>query len=183
MSKDLKNEYEALLDSEIPDLWSRIEPELHEKQICKKENENNPKKKRSGTRIYFYSGIAAACLCLAIAVPVIIRYADGGSKSETAFDTAESNSAIAMEEAAQGNEMFEDSAADFEAEEATDDCVTETVQAPDDVAEDKTAGAAEADKADRNETTDSKADILEIRGRVLDVSTGEDVQRGAYMSF
>lgn len=33
MSKDLKNEYENLLESEIPDLWSRIEPKLHEKAM------------------------------------------------------------------------------------------------------------------------------------------------------
>lgn len=31
MSRDLKNEYEAMLDQEIPDLWSRIEPRLAEK--------------------------------------------------------------------------------------------------------------------------------------------------------
>lgn len=31
MSRDLKNEYEAMLDLEIPDLWSRIEPKLTEK--------------------------------------------------------------------------------------------------------------------------------------------------------
>ena len=31
MSRDLKNEYVAMLDQEIPDLWSRIEPKLTEK--------------------------------------------------------------------------------------------------------------------------------------------------------
>lgn len=31
MSRDLKQEYEAMLDQEIPDLWSRIEPRLTDK--------------------------------------------------------------------------------------------------------------------------------------------------------
>lgn len=39
MNKDLKKEYEALLESEIPDLWSRIEPKLHDKSIDAPENE------------------------------------------------------------------------------------------------------------------------------------------------
>ncbi|MCM1538897.1 MAG: hypothetical protein NC254_10935 [bacterium] len=32
MSRDLKTEYEAMLDQEIPDLWSRIEPRLADKK-------------------------------------------------------------------------------------------------------------------------------------------------------
>lgn len=76
MSKDFKNEYENLLDSEIPDLWSRIEPQLHEKEKIK------PKKKIR--RLYAYSGVAAACLCLAIAIPVIIRTMNDSSKRNDA---------------------------------------------------------------------------------------------------
>lgn len=76
MSKDLKEEYEHMLDSGMPDLWDRIEPQLHEKKTEKK-GINRSK------RIYLYSGMAAACLCLAIAIPAIIRTRDNGMQNST----------------------------------------------------------------------------------------------------
>lgn len=74
MSKDLKEEYEHMLDSRMPDLWDRIEPQLHEKKTEKKRINRSK-------RIYLYSGMAAACLCLAIAIPAIIRTRDTGMKN------------------------------------------------------------------------------------------------------
>lgn len=74
MSKDLKEEYEHMLDSRMPDLWDRIEPQLHEKKTEKKRINRSK-------RIYLYSGMVAACLCLAIAIPAIIRTRDTGMKN------------------------------------------------------------------------------------------------------
>lgn len=106
MSKDLKNEYEALLESDIPDLWSRIEPRLHEKHVETQnviqtkihdehimpsdvsQYQKNQKKQGVTKKIYFYSGIVAACLCLAIAIPAIVRFADSGAKFEESKDMA-----------------------------------------------------------------------------------------------
>ena len=72
MSRDLKHEYEAMLDQEIPDLWSRIEPRLADKKGTQNEE---PKGKSIRTRrirrstIAVWGSLAAACVCLAIIFP------------------------------------------------------------------------------------------------------------------
>lgn len=109
MSKDLKKEYEEMLDAQIPDLWSRIEPNLHEKTNVVS-NETFPqvqpvsfeqyrsntvvsKKKLSPRTMSMIISAAAACLCLAIAIPVMVR--QSGTKKSS---NIESNKNFAMAE-------------------------------------------------------------------------------------
>ena len=62
MSKDLEKEYRALMDSEAPNLWARIEAGLEEK-------EKPAGRKRH--RIKLWAGLAAACACAAVCIPVM----------------------------------------------------------------------------------------------------------------
>ena len=70
MNKDFEQAYRELAQSEIPDLWDRIEAGLSEKSTPEKEQEKNQEKKR----IYFgrYAGMAAAMLCAALIVPAVL---------------------------------------------------------------------------------------------------------------
>ena len=56
MSKDLEKEYKALMDSEAPNLWARIEAGLEEKE---------KPAGRKWYRIKLWAGLAAACACAA----------------------------------------------------------------------------------------------------------------------
>ena len=99
MSRDLKNEYVAMLDQEIPDLWSRIEPKLTEKtgksrmsqtagmqeagtqttdaqinqtQITGGQTVRRKKSARRRSKrstIAVLGSLAAACVCLALILP------------------------------------------------------------------------------------------------------------------
>lgn len=160
MSKDFKNEYENLLDSEIPDLWSRIEPQLHEKE--------RKKTKKKPRRLYAYSGVAAACLCLAIAVPVIVRTMNGSSNREDAktqnyaADTSGIADAEAPMEGTQAtaedkadsffmNGMDAMESADCEADESAmyDDSINEADAGAECIIADATEDAAEYDSDER----------------------------------
>lgn len=99
MGRDLKREYEAMLDQEIPDLWSRIEPQLADKKAAQAAPMRSDgsgsrasvrKKQRISRRtIAVWGSFAAACVCLAIAIPIWIRSGKGtgekyGDRSFTA---------------------------------------------------------------------------------------------------
>lgn len=89
MSRDLKREYEAMLDQEIPDLWSRIEPQLADKKAAQAvpmspEGEGSgsrggvrKKQKISRRTIAVWGSFAAACVCLAIVIPIWTRNGKG----------------------------------------------------------------------------------------------------------
>lgn len=89
MSRDLKREYEAMLDQEIPDLWSRIEPQLADKKTAQAapmspEGEGSgsrggvrKKQKISRRTIAVWGSFAAACVCLAIVIPIWTRNGKG----------------------------------------------------------------------------------------------------------
>ena len=62
MSKDLEKEYRALMDSEAPNLWARIEAGLEEKE---------KPAGRKWHRIKLWAGLAAACACAAVCIPVM----------------------------------------------------------------------------------------------------------------
>lgn len=182
MSKDFKNEYENLLDSEIPDLWSRIEPQLHEKEKIK------PKKKIR--RLYAYSGVAAACLCLAIAIPVIIRTMNDSSNRKDAEmqiyaeDTSEmADAAAPMEEnrytaEAPADSFFMDGtdaveSADCEADDSamSDDSIDEADAGAECVVTDGAEDATEYD----SRLPDDKGDSMEIEGLVVSVSVEDEL--------
>lgn len=182
MSKDFKNEYENLLDSEIPDLWSRIEPQLHEKEKIK------PKKKIR--RLYAYSGVAAACLCLAIAIPVIIRTMNDSSKRNDAEmqiyaeDTSGmADAAAPMEENRYTAEDKADSSfmdgmdagesADCEADDSamSDDSIDEADTGAECAVTDGAEDATEYD----SRLPDDKGDSMEIEGLVVSVSVEDEL--------
>lgn len=80
MSKDFEQAYKELAQSEIPDLWDRIEAGLSEKSTPdKKEGMPSERKKK----IYFrrYTGVAAAALCVALIVPAALFLRQQGQKS------------------------------------------------------------------------------------------------------
>ncbi len=79
MSKDLEKEYRALVNSEAPDLWARIEVGLEEKTV-RSHREKFIKKK---WHFKMWAGLAAACVCVALSLPVIMRYfSPDGSNSD-----------------------------------------------------------------------------------------------------
>lgn len=71
MSKDFEQAYRELAQSEIPDLWNRIEAGLSEKSTPENGQEKNLERKKW---IYFrrYAGMAAAALCVALIVPAAV---------------------------------------------------------------------------------------------------------------
>lgn len=75
MSKDLEKEYKALVNSETPDLWTRIEAGLDTK--------DNSRKRIQRIHYRVWGTVAAACLCVAVAVPVMMRGTlSSGSKTD-----------------------------------------------------------------------------------------------------
>lgn len=89
MSKDFEKEYKAMVQSEIPDLWNRIESGLSEKPI-KEEIKPLPQREKKRIRYGMWGGIAAACLCLIVAVPVFIRGIGNTAEHMTTSMQAES---------------------------------------------------------------------------------------------
>ena len=70
MSKDLEKEYGALMDSEAPDLWARIESGLQEKKPVRQKK----------TAVLRWADLEAACACVALRIPVLkSRLPLGGS--------------------------------------------------------------------------------------------------------
>lgn len=120
MSRDLKHEYEAMLDQEIPDLWSRIEPRLADKKGMQNAE---PKEKSIRTRrikrstIAVWGSLAAACVCLAIIFPAWRgneKSADGtknqmalaGNADTTAADMAPAAQEMQQSEPQSDNSMM-----------------------------------------------------------------------------
>ena len=172
MSKDFKSEYENQLDFEIPDLWSRIEPQLHEKAaqpMAAQANVWQPnvqqpmvaqapvnmqqpqvvvKKKNKLRRIYAYSGIAVACLCVVIAIPVLMGNMDrkDASNDMVAMDSAASEESVNENTTAGWNDMAMGSAdADMDMEMDMDTSAESEAATDDCVMEDGTASDSDVD--------------------------------------
>jgi hypothetical protein len=77
MSKDLEKEYKALVNSEAPDLWARIENGIEKRS-----------KKRFRINKRLLAGAVAACLCVAVIVPVVVRNLGGASMQSITSDSA-----------------------------------------------------------------------------------------------
>lgn len=95
MSKDLENEYKALMDSDVPDLWARIEAGIDEKNLSgnvySADHRTQNVKKRSAKKRFHYGvwgTVAAACLCVAVAVPVMMQVSKGKINNMTAVPEA-----------------------------------------------------------------------------------------------
>lgn len=113
MSKDFEQAYRELAQTEVPDLWDRIEAGLSEKsapaafKIDKAVKEKETEELKGADRKIFifmrrYSAVAAALVCVAILIPAISligEFGIGGSKSEEAIESAQEPAAM-WEEAA-----------------------------------------------------------------------------------
>lgn len=84
MSKDLEKEYKELIDSDAPDLWTRIEAGIDEKNV-------SGYKKKALKRFHYgvWGTALAACLCVAVAVPVMMQVSKGQINDMTAAPEAE----------------------------------------------------------------------------------------------
>lgn len=99
MSKNFEEEYKALANEELPDLWNRIEAGLTPKttdlaeeehkeitEHAKKNTERQPEEKRKKGKVvsflYRYRTVAVAALCVIVILPaVLVIGRSGGSKS------------------------------------------------------------------------------------------------------
>lgn len=88
--KDLKNEYQKMIETDVPDLWDRIESSLPERE------ETRPAKKNR-RKFYYMSAAAAACVCAAIIIPLAVMSGNAGSSSSTA-EAAPAAEAAAVEQ-------------------------------------------------------------------------------------
>ena len=130
MNKDFEQAYRELAQSEIPDLWDRIEAGLSEKSTPEKEQEKKQEKKR----IYFgrYAGMAAAVLCAALIVPAVLFV---GQREGKGGYTTEMNAACAPEDA--GESGWEEALSEEEGDRFVESA------ADTDAMQDSTAGAME----------------------------------------
>lgn len=154
MSKDFEQAYKELAQSEIPDLWDRIEAGLSEKSTPEK-GKNQERKKQ----IYFrrYAGMAAAVLCVVLIVPAALFMGQLGQKGSTMEGAADQS---AMEESMETAECAPEDAEGGELygmpQEEADGLVESMADAGTDAVQDSAAGAAMADTA-----------VEESRGNVL----------------
>ncbi|MDE7417984.1 MAG: hypothetical protein K2N44_17055 [Lachnospiraceae bacterium] len=96
MSKNLEREYRALVNSEVPDLWARIEAGLEDKKAAPEKADSdlritdfpvtdsqmeNIRDKKVNFKVW--AGLAAACVCVALVLPAMTRFLtmSGGSGS------------------------------------------------------------------------------------------------------
>ncbi len=203
MSKDFKNEYENQLDFEIPDLWSRIEPQLHEKTVQPMAAQENmqqpmaaqapvnmqqpyvavPKKKSKIRWIYAYSGIAVACLCVVIAIPVLMGNMErkDASNQMVAMDSGASEESANNNTTAGWSDMVMGSAdADMEMDMDMDTSAESEAVTDDCVMEDGTA--ADSDAAVNNapletpEETQTESAVTDEENTMPDADADETLE-------
>lgn len=156
MKRDFKDEYQEYIESDMPDLWSRIEPNLKEKAPA------DTGRKRSN--IYLIKALipAAACLCLLL-VGIGALSLNRGAKDGAAYDagaaegiaeTAEAPMETPMESE---NEEAKDGASGEIWEEAAEDGAAAEEIARE-TAEEEFAADESMIEAAREETATAKAE-------------------------
>lgn len=200
MSKDFKSEYENQLDFEIPDLWSRIEPQLHEKASQATVNMQQPvtvqmvannqqpyvavkTKKSKLRRIYAYSGIAVACLCVVIAIPVLMGNMErkDASNDMVAMDSAVSEESVNENTTAGWSDIMIGSAdADMDMEMDKDTSAESEVVTDDCVMEDGTAAGSDAAvnnaPLETPEETQTESAVTDEEATMPDADTDEKLE-------
>lgn len=93
MSKNFAEEYKALANEELPDLWNRIEAGLTPKTtaLAEEELEEKPEKGKVIRFLFRYRTVVAAAICVVVILPAVIllgRGNDSNSSWESASDTA-----------------------------------------------------------------------------------------------
>ena len=119
MKKDFETAYKELANTEVPDLWDRIEAGLSEKSApaetkAEKNKKIAPVNKKTKIALFMrkYSALAAAIVCAIILIPTMIVMKKSESKfmSESAYD----EKAVA-EEAGAASMMTEEASVETEA--------------------------------------------------------------------
>lgn len=173
MSKSLNEEYKKLAQTEIPDLWDKIEPQLTDKSAPAEEVSE---KKKSKYRHFYYIGTTvAALICGTVLIYAVWMLNGRFQRNDKHFyknssmeqGTAYSESAAEVELDAPSVEEYYDSAADSMDEQTADgmqDSMEEVKESSKDkldvAAEDKlNAAAGETEKM--TEQSDSAEELLQ----------------------
>ena len=119
MKKDFETAYKELANTEVPDLWDRIEAGLSEKSApaetkAEKNKKTAPVNKKTKIAVFMrkYSALAAAIVCAIILIPtmIVMKKSDSKFMSESAYD----EKAVA-EEAGAASMMTEEASVETEA--------------------------------------------------------------------
>lgn len=119
MKKDFEKAYKELAETEVPDLWDRIEADLSEKSApaetkAEKNKKTAPVNKKTKIAVFMrkYSALAAAIVCAIILIPtmIVMKKSDSKFMSESAYD----EKAVA-EEAGAASMMTEEASVETEA--------------------------------------------------------------------
>ena len=119
MKKDFEKAYKELAETEVPDLWDRIEAGLSEKSApaetkAEKNKKTAPVNKKTKIAVFMrkYSALAAAIVCAIILIPtmIVMKKSDSKFMSESAYD----EKAVA-EEAGAASMMTEEASVETEA--------------------------------------------------------------------
>lgn len=196
MKRDFQEEYQNYIESDMPDLWSRIEPNLKEKKGKTEEEQTvaqkaegsgeNPQtgKEQKNKIIYFMKRAvpAAACLCALLIGFNVMRVSKNSadmapmesaceepSDAGTAYETELEEAADEAAEAPM--EACEDIASDESFDDA-DDAVTESA-APADMSSEYTENTYEADPAggaDQNKAqAEAAGSLTEAGGSAVEI--------------
>lgn len=132
MSKDFEKEYIKLAESEIPDLWNRIEAGLTEKSTHTAESapEQGNKITHNIEWIRRYAGLAAAVLCIALIVPAWMLFHPTAGKSSSADTSAPEAAEEEMAAGMTAEVTGEMAAAEAYDEMASEEVVKESAEAP-----------------------------------------------------
>lgn len=154
MSDNLEREYRALVNSEAPDLWARIEAGLEDKKAADFPKTDSQTENVRGKKVNFkvWAGLAAACVCAALIVPAMARTilmrGDGISYSNSAPQEADS---YENAKSAGPEEAIEEAAADNGA-----------------AADENTAGGSATVTNNANAATASNADAVKVDSDALE---------------
>ena len=97
MKKDFEKAYKELAETEVPDLWDRIEAGLSEKSApaetkAEKNKKTAPVNKKTKIAVFMrkYSALAAAIVCAIILIPtmIVMKKSDSKFMSESAAEPA-----------------------------------------------------------------------------------------------
>lgn len=136
MSKSLEYEYKSYIESDIPDIWARIESSLPEKNVSADEDASQSaqvqttvaefvkerKKKKSRAKIVSIScGILAACAAAVIVMPAVLsgnlnKSSDAATATESSSEKHSSKQKKSDSAKKDKSEMMQSDSADMEAE-------------------------------------------------------------------
>lgn len=168
MGRDFEQAYKELAQSEIPDLWDRIEAGLSEKSTPESTPGNTSEKKEISfsekrKRINFgrYAGMAAAVLCVVLIIPAAISLSRSGQKGYSEGISEDRADAGAAAGAAEGSGGWEAEAAEAESYVEAEAAAQETDY-----------GETTAEAADYEEGAAASADKIENLSGTIGTESG-----------